>query len=240
MELTNYTDGFMAHIPAKEIDIVENMIKEYPEVVTYLIGIEKEPYEHMHFVITHTNPKFYHKFSKKLFKDKYNLKGKWYKIDGKTYPRQYGKIKEVNDYEKLCSYCVKDGNIRSNMPQNELDDFVKKSYKKSELEGYYMQILQKLNDFDKKNQQDYARSQKQIVDEKIMTNKILETTEQMYKRIDQYEKSRERNIKIYIIKLLKEKKIDCITKGRIDNIFNRWITASWSDQEIYNHFYSYN
>lgn len=225
----------MAHIPHSEIDFIENDLLEQQEVLTYLIGLETSNTvgEHMHFLCCVESETWYHKWSKRIFKDKYKLKGKAYKIDGNGYPRQYGKLKEIKDLEKMGSYTVKDGNIKTNMPQNEIDNFVKKSHKKNILLTTTYEICEKMVNLDDKHFRDYYTCPSDWPREEFsdwLKKKNFFTDEH-------YQKSRKRYLLINIIKLFKEKNIESITKGKIDAVWHRFITLHFSEVEILNEYY---
>ena len=105
----------MAHIPHSEVDYLCQELASY----RYLIGMEKSEYEHFHFLVE-MDDKQYHSFSKKIFKDKYNLRGRAIK----GLPRQYGKEKQIKDIEKIARYTCKDQNVRTNLKEEELDDLL--------------------------------------------------------------------------------------------------------------------
>ena len=111
------------HIQEDEFDFIEETLIEY-DIGGYLIGHETDPFHHYH-ILMESNAKVYNTFSKRLI-EKYGLRGKASK--GKA--RQYGKIKNIKDLEKLKSYTVKDGNYRSNLSPEEVQAYFEKSYKK--------------------------------------------------------------------------------------------------------------
>ncbi len=97
--------------------------------------------EHFHFCCEMSNED-YHKFSKRV-KIKYSLSGQ--ARNGQA--RQYGKVDKINNIEKMKAYCLKDGNIRSNLEPEELDRLKEKSYKKEEKKKFEVE----LNDYLAKN-----------------------------------------------------------------------------------------
>lgn len=239
--MSNNYIAFMAHIPHKHIDYIVNDLEEQQEIVTYLVGLETSVTvgEHLHFLCCVNSDSWYHKWSKKVFKDKFKLKGKAYKIGGKGYPRQYGKLKEIKDLEKMGSYTVKDGNIRTNMSENEIENFVKKSHKKSESLTMTYEIVEKMVEFDKTIYDTY-RAYK-TVERKV---KPLTEDEKHFMKLKgqswdwDFEQYREKELKVFIIKQLKEKNIESITKGKIDAIWHRFITLHFSPYEIYFQYYA--
>lgn len=124
---------FMAHMPVADISNAVSVLLEYQSVGNYLVSAEETPYEHLHFIVE-MSEQDYKRYSKRLFVDKYKLRGqagrKGTIHEGK--PRQYGKVKEIHDIFKACCYTVKDGNYLSNLPSSVLYEFLKNSYQKTE------------------------------------------------------------------------------------------------------------
>lgn len=106
---------FMAHINESEWDEVEKEVQKLN--ADYIIAFEKTPYDHFHFLVKIT-PDKYHSFSKRVFIDKYKLRGqvgrKGTKDEGKI--KQYGKMrKEIKSLKKIMSYTLKEQSFRTNM-----------------------------------------------------------------------------------------------------------------------------
>lgn len=118
--------AFMAHIPIENADYIEATLKEY-DIGGYIIGIEETPYHHFHFIVEMTE-NHYHNFSKRVFKDKFNLRGR----ATKGLPRQYGRVKEIQNLERLKAYTLKDGNFRTNMTEEQIQKYIDISFKKNE------------------------------------------------------------------------------------------------------------
>jgi len=120
--------SFMAHIPHDEQEYLEETLKEY-DIGKYVIGMEHADSvgEHFHFLVQFTDAD-YHKYSKRVFKDKFNLRGQ--NRGGKC--KQYGKLKEIRDLEKMTAYTVKDGNVITNMTDKEIQKYTELSYKKTD------------------------------------------------------------------------------------------------------------
>lgn len=119
MDSPEYT-AFMAHIPKSEWKaVVKHITTKYPDR-KYLIAGEHKPYEHLHYLIEMT-PTEYKKYADSIFARKYKLRGKAVKDKA----RQYGKIKEIRDVERLQAYMVKEGleynvNIFTNINKDKL------------------------------------------------------------------------------------------------------------------------
>lgn len=220
----------MAHIRHEHINYIEDTIKEYPEVTTYLIGMETKDYEHMHFVVNATSQTWYRNFSKRVFIDKFGLRGR----ARKDAPRQYGKISKIKDVYLLKCYTVKDQNIRTNMPQQEIDDYIENSTKKVELEGYYSSFLAKIDDFVEKRNDDYTQSRREICKQNFDTHEKNQNLERVSRR--EHDDLPE-DVKIFIIKELQAEKFESITKGKIDSIWNRWQTKNCTPSQIYYYIY---
>lgn len=81
--------------------------------------------EHFHFCAQMTNDT-YHRISKRLFKDTFKLRGQ--ARDG--LPKQYGKVTVIRDPARMIAYCLKDGDYKTNIPTDELEQYKKISFKK--------------------------------------------------------------------------------------------------------------
>lgn len=131
----------MAHIPLSEFNYLEEIIQEY-NVVKYLIAYESTPYEHYHFVIEYKDDpdKNYHNFCKRVFKDKYKLRGQ----AKKNQPRQYGCLKKVENLERMCAYTIKEGNFKTNMDQQDIDSYIRISKETTKYNNFREKLLQHL------------------------------------------------------------------------------------------------
>jgi hypothetical protein len=181
----------MFHIPASEFDYIEETLKSY-DIGRYLIGQELTPYEHYHIVFE-GNEKIYHTFSTKL-KKKYQLRGRAIK----GHPRQYGKIKDIEDIEKLLAYTVKDGNFRGTFSATDIQRFVENSFKKDDIKQFRKEVMEHiegLNDLYRKTSFDGTTF---------------------------YD---DRKLKLQIMKYYRDNKIE-FTKSKINLIFNYMIQFS--------------
>lgn len=121
----------MCHLPLSEFDSLCNELDEYnPQ--RYIVAYEGTPYEHYHFLVQADNvEQFYTRFRKKIFIDKYKLCGQ----AKKDKRRQYGKVKDIEDLEKMASYTVKNENFRVyNIEQEELDNIIDSAFNKNDRE----------------------------------------------------------------------------------------------------------
>lgn len=112
--------AFMAHIPKKEWkNVVSHLVRKFPDR-KYLVAGECKPYEHMHFLIEMTDIE-YRNYANSVFRQKYKLRGRAQKDKA----RQYGKLKQINDLERLQAYMIKENldynnNIFTNLDKDKL------------------------------------------------------------------------------------------------------------------------
>jgi hypothetical protein len=138
--------AFMAAIPHIHFDYLEETLKEY-NIGTYIIAAEtcdahaETNGQHFHFLVQ-MSQQDYHKYCKRVYKDTHQLRGR--PVSGK--PRQYGKLTQIHNLEKLKCYTVKDKNIRSNMEQKELDVYLEKSFTRDEKNKFIDDLFKKLNE----------------------------------------------------------------------------------------------
>lgn len=120
--------AFMGHMPLADYDYLESTLLEY-DIGGYLIGAEtsKAGVEHYHFLVEMSSDD-YHLFAERVFRKKYKLRGR----ATKGQARQYGKLTEIRDFERLKSYTLKEGNIRTNMSEEELASAKENSFSKNE------------------------------------------------------------------------------------------------------------
>ena len=110
--------AFMAHIPHADADEIRQDLDDLE--TKYILGLEVSSYEHIHFLVLMTERE-YANIRKRLFIDKYKLRGR--AVKGK--PRQYGKEKEIRDIEKYAKYCLKDQKFLTNMEKSEIEEIIK-------------------------------------------------------------------------------------------------------------------
>jgi len=124
--------SFMCHLPRTEFDYLYNDLEE-SNVQRAIISFEvsAKGTEHFHFLVQHQEDdnKFYDNFRKRNFIDKYNLRGQ----PKKDLPRQYGKVREIDELDKMASYTVKDEDFRViNITQEEVDDMIDNAFNKTD------------------------------------------------------------------------------------------------------------
>lgn len=124
--------AFMGAIKHTHREEIKEILQEY-NIGKYIISneISKDSHletngEHLHFVVEMSNED-YHRFSKRVFIDKFQLRGR----ATKDKPRQYGKVSKIKNIEKMKAYSLKDGDYISNLDPKELDQLYQQSYKKN-------------------------------------------------------------------------------------------------------------
>ncbi len=101
----------------------------------------------------------YAKFSKRVFIQKFKLRGR----ATKGCPRQYGKVKDIQSLDKAAAYSIKDGNIRTNMVQERIDKLAELAYEKkteditAKLIEYVDDNLMNTNDYDNPEDLDFQQ-----------------------------------------------------------------------------------
>ena len=74
--------------------------------------------------------KDYNAYVKRVFKDKFKLSGRAGNGEG----RQYGRVKDIENIVKMKAYVLKDGNFRTNAPEDEIKELLTIAFKKDEKE----------------------------------------------------------------------------------------------------------
>lgn len=216
---------FMAHIKHSETDYLKEELKGFK----YLLGLETSEYEHYHFLVEMSD-KAYHAFSKKIFKDKYKLRGRAIK----GCPRQYGKEKSIRDIQKVARYTCKDKNVVTNIPEEELEDILgQKLDECKNTKNESMDNIRKCCIF--VENQIYGKKQDEdgqtlaIEDNHIIQEVVLD------------KEPSERNIKIQIILWMKREKMN-IRKSTIETYYLYIISQSEhfekKSYEIYDYLYN--
>lgn len=128
-EVKYYT--FYIDLPVEDFDYVQNIVTEKYKIKDYLIAHEEfnakgEHKPHFHFIV-YATLKLKNNLFKKILTDK-NLF-----VKGKGGYRPYGCLKTpIRDLNRLKAYCLKDGNVRSSIPEEELQELSKISFKKTD------------------------------------------------------------------------------------------------------------
>jgi len=122
----------MAHLPKEEFDNLERELEE-SNLQRFIISheVSSKGTSHFHFLCQtqEGDLKFYDNFRKRNFIDKYKLRGQ----PKKDLPRQYGKVRDINELDKMASYTIKDEDFRvMNISQEEIDDMIDNAFNKTD------------------------------------------------------------------------------------------------------------
>jgi transcriptional regulator len=122
----------------REFDMVEAKLLTY-KPKSYIIALEKSATAHkrfdgyhLHFIVEWTDTD-YKNFSENVCRKYLGLTGRAQKMkmyDGtvKETFREYGKVKEIRDLDAMKAYTVKDKNVRTNLPAEEIERLISLSY----------------------------------------------------------------------------------------------------------------
>ena len=137
--------AFFCAVRHENYDYLENTLQEY-DIGLYLMAAEVTPLahqatdgQHFHFLVQ-MNDTDYHKFAKRVFSDKFKLAGR----AGNGKARQYGRVKKIEDLERLAAYTVKDGNIRSNMSEEQLKVYKEQAFTLEEKKDFRDKLMEYL------------------------------------------------------------------------------------------------
>jgi len=131
-KMTDWIAG-MAHVNHEHreyyVKYIENRFTEY------LIAWEKSPkgIEHIHYILKDEDGEELHrKMVQNVFRNKLKLRGKAGK-KGTNKPRQYGRIKEIENLKRLFAYTVKDNNCDYKIEDmNVIKEALETSFKKND------------------------------------------------------------------------------------------------------------
>lgn len=165
--------AFMLHLPDNfnkdtEFEYLEKTLNNYG-IGGYVIAEETEPYIHYHFLVEMTEHD-YGLFRKVVMIDKYKLRG--LARGGK--PRQYGKVTQIDDFDKMLSYTCKDENIRTNLDDETINNAIDKSFKKERPKLLKDKMVKHIDDYFKDSSFNsfYEKRVKLEIIKWMMNNKI--------------------------------------------------------------------
>jgi len=131
--LSHKWQAFMAAVEFQYYEEIKEVLLSY-EVDRWIIAKEtsstshKETNgEHLHFMCLMSDQD-YNRFAKRIFIDRFKLRGRAIK----DHPRQYGKVKNIENVSRMQSYTLKDGNFQTNMSEKEIQVLCDASFKKNE------------------------------------------------------------------------------------------------------------
>lgn len=139
--------AFFAAIKHEHSDEVLSILQMY-DIGRYIVSREKSEGshvdsdgEHFHFMVE-MYPTDYTRFAKRVFIDRFKLRGR----ATVGHPRQYGKVKNIENVELMQAYTVKDGNVSTNLTEEELENLKVKSFKKENKRKLYDAVIKGLSD----------------------------------------------------------------------------------------------
>lgn len=144
----------------------------------YVVGKEVEETshketdgEHIH-VCCQMSEEEYHRFAVSVLRQQMKLRGR--AIAG--FCRQYGKVKHIRSLEKMKAYTMKDGNVVTNLEEDELVKLKAISYKKENHITEFWKMVDYVNDNIKINVDGYindideAKARRLVVEYMIINN----------------------------------------------------------------------
>lgn len=139
--------AFMAAISHSHFDYLEEILLEYT-IGSYIIAAETTTQshtetggQHFHFLVQ-MSQEDYHKYSKRVFIEKFKLRGRAVK----GFPRQYGKLNKIENLERMKIYTVKGGHVRSNMDETSLIQYQESSFIKEDRTNLRIELFKKLKE----------------------------------------------------------------------------------------------
>jgi hypothetical protein len=141
----------MAHIKHEHKEYIESYIDN--RFTQYIIAYETSPKvgEHIHFILWAEDAEDYHKLATAVFRQKFKLRGK--AVSKKC--RQYGKVKEIEDINKMMAYTVKDSNVTYKINDENKEQLAlafETSFKKNDKLTQLNNIMLKYIDYEKREQ----------------------------------------------------------------------------------------
>ncbi len=145
----------MAHIKHDQIEYIKKYIDN--RFTEYIIAMEvgSKVGEHMHFLLKPQDEDSYHKLAQNVFKQKYKLRGR----AQKGLCRQYGKVKEIENIQRMMAYTVKDGNcIIKVEDKKQVEQAIMESFQKVDNLGKLDKIMKEYIDANKKEEYKQAHA----------------------------------------------------------------------------------
>lgn len=137
--------AFFGAIKHEHKDEVVDILKQY-DIGLFIVSLEVSQDshkatdgQHMHFYVE-MSPQDYTRFAKRIFIDRFKLKGKATKGES----RQYGKVQKIENVQRMKAYTVKDGNIVTNMSEGELELLKNISFKKQDKEDEFEKLMEEM------------------------------------------------------------------------------------------------
>lgn len=214
--------AFFAAIRHEHFDDVLSILLMY-DVGRYIVSREKSDGshadsdgEHFHFMVE-MYPTDYTRFAKRVFIDRFKLRGR----ATVGHPRQYGKVKNIENVELMQAYTVKDGNVVTNLTSEELDALKARSFKKENKRKLYDAVIADLTKgFDNVKKSNYTTNDYEMMG--MMRNSIVATHIREQIKADVTSHIIDRYIRIFILyhaNISEQEKIDWILTHSL-NVWN--------------------
>ncbi len=172
--------SFYVELKWSEKELFNNFMEKLLKynIGKYVVGKEVEETshketngEHIH-VCCQMSEEEYHRFAVTVLRQQLKLRGR--AIAG--FCRQYGKVKHIRSLEKMKAYTMKDGNIVTNLQEEELVKLKALSYKKENHITEFWKMVDYVNDNIKLNVDGYindideAKARRLVVEYMIINN----------------------------------------------------------------------
>ncbi len=134
--------AFFACIEHQYFDDIVTIVQEY-DIQGYIIAKETSKLshqdtngEHIHFVVQ-MSPSDYKRLADRVFIKRFRLRGR----ASKGLSRQYGKVNNIENLERMKAYTIKDSNYTTNLDKEEIAKLAQISFQKSEDRALSKEIL---------------------------------------------------------------------------------------------------
>jgi len=139
--------AFFGCIFHEHFDEVKEALLSYPNE-GWIISKEISPDahhetngEHMHFLVKMSKDD-YHKFANRIFKKRFCLRGRAIKDS----PRQYGRVKHIENLERMKAYTLKDGHFETNMTEAEIEPLQQLAHEENQEARFKKALMKHLQD----------------------------------------------------------------------------------------------
>jgi len=139
--------AFFATIKHEHFDEIITILQEY-NIQGYIVSRETSKSshqdtegQHMHFVVQMTSSD-YKRFSDRIFIKRFKLRGR----ATKGLSRQYGKVNNIENLERMKAYTLKDGDFKTNLSTDEIDKLINIAFEKNEERAIRQEVLDYLKE----------------------------------------------------------------------------------------------
>ncbi len=138
--------AFFGCIKHEYFNEVKDVLMQYPNegyIISKEISLDahkESEGQHMHFIVKMTEDD-YHRFAKRIFKQRFGLRGR----AQTDLPRQYGKVKHIENLERMKAYTLKDGHFETNLSEEEIVALQQLAHKKEHKGEFYDNLMKFLS-----------------------------------------------------------------------------------------------